>query len=91
MTYMLTRIDVGNYDEWKPQFDKDLPRAREAATGWRIFRSVDNPNEVFIEVEFDSSEDAASGRERLLASGVLDRFADKTGPTIVEEAESLRR
>jgi hypothetical protein len=91
MTYMLTRIDVGNYDEWKPQFDKDLPRAREAATGWRIFRNVDNPNEVFIEVEFDSSEDAATGRERLLASGVLDRFADKTGPTIVEEAESLRR
>jgi hypothetical protein len=91
MTYMLTRIGVGNYDEWKPQFDKDLPRAREAATGWRIFRSVDNPNEVFIEVEFDSSEDAATGRERLLASGVLDRFADKTGPTIVEEAESLRR
>ena len=91
MTYMLTRIDVGNYDEWKPQFDKDLPRAREAATGWRIFRNVDNPNEVFIEVEFDSSEDAATGRERLLASAVLDRFADKTGPTIVEEAESLRR
>ena len=91
MTYMLTRIDVGNYDEWKPQFDKDLPRAREAATGWRIFRSVDNPNEVFIEVEFDSSEDAATGRERLLASGVLDRFGDKTGPTVVEEAEAFSR
>jgi hypothetical protein len=91
MTYMLTRIDVGDYDQWKPQFDKDLPRAREAASSWRIFRNVANPNEVFIQVEFESAEDAAAGRERLLASGVLDRFADKTGPTIVEDAESFRR
>jgi hypothetical protein len=91
MTYILTRIDVGNYDEWKPQFDKDLPRAREAASGWRIFRNVDNPNEVFIQVEFASAEDAATGRERLLASRVLDRFADKTGPTVVEEAEAFSR
>jgi len=91
MTYILTRIDVGDYDAWKPMFDQDVPRARESANGWRIFRNVDNPNEVFIQVEFDSAEDAATGRERLLASGVLDRFSDKTGPTIVEEAETVRR
>ncbi len=91
MTYILTRIDVGDYDAWKPMFDQDVPHARESASGWRIFRNVDNPNEVFIQVEFDSAEDAATGRERLLASGVLDRFSDKTGPTIVEEAETVRR
>jgi hypothetical protein len=28
-------------------------------------------------------------RERLLKAGVLDRFADKSGPTVVEEAESV--
>ena len=91
MTYMLTRIDVGDYDAWKPMFDQDAPRARESARGWRIFRGVENPNEVFIQSEFSSPEDAATARERLLASGVLDRFDDKSGPTLVEEAEVASR
>jgi hypothetical protein len=86
---MLTRINVGDYDAWKPLFDQDVPRARESAKGYRVFRSVDDPGEVFILVEFASSDDAKVGRERLLASGVLDRFADKTGPTLVEVAEAV--
>jgi len=28
---------------------------------------------------------------RLLASGVLDRFADRHGPAVVEEAETVTR
>ena len=91
MTYILTRINVGDYDAWKAMFDKDEPGARESANGWRIFRSVENPNEVFIQVEFSSADEAAAARERLLASGVLDRFSDKAGPTVVEEAEVVSR
>ncbi len=91
MTYILTRIDVGDYDTWKTLFDQDVPGARESASGWRIFRSVENPSEVFIQVEFSSADDAAAARERLLASGVLDRFDDKAGPTVVEEAEVVSR
>jgi hypothetical protein len=91
MTYILTRINVGDYDEWKAMFDKDVPGARESASGWRIFRSVENPSEVFIQVEFSSADEAAAARERLLASGILDRFSDKTGPTVVEEAETVSR
>jgi hypothetical protein len=44
---------------------------------------------VFIVIEFPSAEDAEAGRERLLASGVLDRFPDKDLPKVVEEAESI--
>ena len=91
MAYMLTRIDVRDYEVWKPMFDQDKPRAREAARGWRIFRSVENPNEVFLQIEFASADDARTARERLLASGVLDRFDDKTGPSVVEEAETFSR
>ena len=91
MPYILTRIDVGDYETWKPMFDKDVPGARANASAWRIFRSVENPNELFIQIEFASVEDAAEGRERLLASGVLDRFSDKTGPSVVEEAEDFKR
>ena len=89
MAFFLTCINVGDYDAWKPMFDQDSPGARQAARGYRIFRNVDNPGEVFLLVEFSSSADAKAGRERLLASGVLDRFADKSGPTVVEEAEAV--
>lgn len=91
MTFILTRIHVGDYERWKPQFDQDRPRAREAAKGYRVFRNADDPNEVFILIEFDSAEDARTARERLLSSGVLDRFEDKSGPTIVEVADSVTR
>ena len=67
------------------------PGARRFATGYRLFRSSDDPNEVFIQVEFDSTEEAIAARERLLSSGVLDRFPDKAGPTVVEEVEAVRR
>ena len=39
MTFMLTRINVGDYDAWKPQFDTDAPGARQSAKGHRVFRS----------------------------------------------------
>jgi len=63
MPFMLTRIDVRDYDTWKTMF----------------------------QVEFASADEAREGRERLLASGVLDRFEDKSGPTLVEEAEAVTR
>jgi hypothetical protein len=91
MALILTRIEVGDYDAWKPMFDQDLPGARRSATGHRLFRNTQNPNEVFIQIEFDSTEDALVAQERLRSSGVLDRFEDKTGPTVVEEAEAMRR
>ena len=90
MAFMLTRINVGDYDAWKPQFNKDAPGTRQSAKGHRIFRSVDDPGEVVILVEFASPDAAKTGRERLLASGVLDRFPDKSEPTVVEEAEDIR-
>ncbi len=89
MAFFVTRIKVGDYDAWKPNFDADGPGARRSAKGHRIFRNVDDAGEVFILVEFASADDAKAGRERLLKSGILDRFADKSGPTVVEEAEAV--
>jgi hypothetical protein len=39
-------------------------------------------------VEFASAAEKA-GREKLLASGVLDRFEDKADPKVAEEAEQV--
>lgn len=84
--YVITRIQTGDYDTWRPLFDQDRPRAREKATRQRVFRSVDDPNHVFVFLEFGSVEDANEARDRLVASGVLDRFEDKHGPNVLQEA-----
>ncbi len=89
MAFILTRINVGDYERWKPMFDQDTPGARADAKGHRLLRNVEEPNEVFVIVEFASAEDARIGRERLLRSGVLDRFEDKSDPKVLEEAEQV--
>ncbi len=83
--FVITRIQVGDYDAWRPMFDQDRPQAREKAKVQRVFRKVDEPGHVFIFLEFDSVEDAQEAQERLVSSGVLDRFEDKHGPNVVEE------
>jgi hypothetical protein len=84
--FIVTRIHVGDYDAWRKLYDQDMPRAREKATVQRVFRSVDDPNHVFVLLEFPTVEDAEEARRRLVASGVLDRFEDKHGPNVVVEA-----
>ena len=84
--FIITRIQTGDYDTWRPMFDQDRPGAREKATVQRVLRNVDDPNHVFVYLEFDSLEDAQEARRRLLESGVLDRFEDKHGPNVLEEA-----
>lgn len=85
--FIITRIQVGDYDTWRPMFDQDRPQAREKAKVQRVFRGVDDPNHVFIYLEFASVEDAQEGRRRLVESGVLDRFEDKHGPNVVRDAD----
>jgi hypothetical protein len=85
--FIMTRIQVGDYDAWRPMFDQDRPRARERATTQRLFRDVDDPAHVFIMLEFESVDDAHESQRRLVASGVLDRFNDRYGPTVVVEAD----
>jgi len=84
---IITRIQVGDYDTWRALFDKDVPRAREKATAVRVFRTVDDPNHVFVYLDFASVADAQESRERLVASGVLERFADVHGPNVVVDAD----
>ena len=52
--FIITRIQTGDYDRWRPMFDQDRPRAREKAQVQRVLRSVDDPDEVFIYLEYES-------------------------------------
>lgn len=85
--FIITRIQVGDYDTWRGMFDQDRPNARQKATAVRVFRRVDDPGHVFILLEFASVEDAEESRRRLEQSGVLDRFEDRHGPNVLEEVD----
>jgi uncharacterized protein YbaA (DUF1428 family) len=84
--FIITRIQTGDYDRWRPMFDQDQPRTREKALVQRVLRSTDDANEVFIYLEYESLEDADEARDRLVSSGVLNRFDDKHGPNVLVDA-----
>jgi hypothetical protein len=84
--FIITRIQTGDYDRWRPMFDQDQPRAREKAVNQRVLQSTDDGNEVFIYLEYANLEDANEARDRLVSSGVLDRFDDTHGPNVLVDA-----
>jgi hypothetical protein len=84
MAFILAVFEVPDYDAWKQMFDSDPAGRKGSATRHRVFRGVDNPNEVFVSVEFPSVEVATSFRERLLASGAMDNVTIEKEPTAAE-------
>jgi hypothetical protein len=91
MAFMLLTLQTEDYDAWKQMFDSDPAGRKQTAKGHILSRNADDPNEVFIRVEFDSVTDAKTFRERLLASGALDnpQVKVKMGPTVIEPAEQV--
>ena len=73
-TFIITRIHVGDYERWRPMFDQDQPRAREKATEQRVFRGVDDPNQVAVSEEGTSGRDDPGGKRE--ATHDLDAIAD---------------
>lgn len=79
MTYMLCRNRVKDYERWKSVFDSHLEAHRE--TGLRLlnlWRSMDEPNNVFFLFEVASLEkaqkfiSASEAAEAGEISGVID-------------------
>jgi hypothetical protein len=89
MAFMLMNFALDNYEEWKAVFDSDPIGRKAVAKGHRILRAVDDPTNVFLAVEYPSVDDAKAFRDRLLASGVLDSYPLRGGPTVVETAEEI--
>jgi hypothetical protein len=89
MAWMLMSFELNDYDEWKQLFDSDPVGRKAVAKGHRILRAADNPNEIFLAVEYPTVDDANTFRGKLLESGVLERFGTKTGPTVVDVAEEV--
>jgi hypothetical protein len=87
VAFIVGEFEVGDYDAWKQRFDSDPAGRKQSAKGHVVSRSVDNPNDVFVRVEFDSVDEAKAFRERLLASQALDGMTVKIPPTVIEVAD----
>jgi hypothetical protein len=77
----------GDFDAFKQQFDSDPLGRTQVAKGHTMMRGVDNPNEIFVRIEFASAEEAKAFREKVLSSTVLQNVTVKVPPTVVELAD----
>ena len=83
----LIGVFEGDFDAFKEQFDSDVLGRKQAAKGHTMLRGVDNPNEIFLRVEFGSAEEARSFRDKVRGSDVLRNVAVKVPPTVTEMAD----
>jgi hypothetical protein len=52
-----------------------------------LLRGVENPNEIFVRIEFDSAEEAKAFADKVRSSDVLQNVTVKVPPTAVELAD----
>ena len=65
MAILRIEHQVPNFEGWKKAFDSDpVGRERSGVRRYHILRSVDDPNYVLIDLEFDTTSEA----EALLAA-----------------------
>ncbi len=77
----------GDFDAFKRKFDEDPLGRKDVAKGHTLLRGVENPNEVFVRIEFDTAEQARSFAEKVRGSNVLQDMTLKVPPTVTELAD----
>ena len=94
MVHVLIRHKVADYYRWKEAFDAHLAtRKRAGETGFRLFHNLDDPREVFLLLDWSSSEEA----RRFMSSDDLRNAMQKAGvvgtPDIqyLEDARTVHR
>jgi hypothetical protein len=82
---------VPSYEGWKAAFDSDpVGRERSGVRRYQILRSLDDPNYVMIDLEFDtkSEADALLAAMREVWSRVQGSIMSNPQAYIVEQVES---
>ena len=79
MPFLLVRHKVRDYNNWKERFDNDEPnRWASGSKGGFIFRGADDPSQVVVVLEWESSKAAREFahseelRKKMKREGVLD-------------------
>jgi hypothetical protein len=83
----LVGVLEGDFDAFKAQFDSDPLDRKQVAKGHTMLRGVDNPNEIYVRIEFDSADDARAYRDKVRNSDVLQNVTVKVPPTVAEMAD----
>jgi hypothetical protein len=83
----LVGVFEGDFDAWNRQFQSDPLGRNQAAKGHTLLRGVENPNQIFVRIEFDSVEEAKAFGERVRGSNVLDNVNVTVPPTVAELAD----
>lgn len=84
---------VPDYDGWKKAFDSDpLKRQQSGVMSYRIYREMENQNQVIIELEFDSLDKAKAMYQALkqLWGRVQGTVMNSPQSRILEITETLR-
>jgi heme-degrading monooxygenase HmoA len=77
----------GDFDAFKQRFEADPLGRKQVAKGHTLLRSVDNPNQFFVRVDFDSADDAKEFAEKVRGSDVMEGFELRLPPTVAEVAD----
>lgn len=83
---------VPDFNSWKKTFDSDpLNRKQSGVRSYRIFRTIDNPNYIIIELEFDNLPEAEKMHESLkhLWPRVEGKIMMNPQSRIIETIESI--
>ncbi len=86
MAHLLVHHKVEDYNKWKPLFDEHSSfRSQNGSKGGRVFRSANNPNEIFILFEWDNVANA----QKFAQSDNLKEIMKKAGVVGMPEAYFL--
>lgn len=84
MPAFIVGVFQGDVDTWKERFLSDPLGRKDVAVGHTLLRSVENPDEVFVRIEFDDIEKAKQFAQRVRSSNVLEGLTVKVPPTAAE-------
>jgi hypothetical protein len=84
LTAFIVGVFEGDVDAWSERFMADPLGRKQVAKGHTILRAADNPNQVFVRVEFDDIEDAKAFAQKVRDSNVLEGLSVTVPPTAAE-------
>jgi hypothetical protein len=84
MTAFIVGVFEGDVDTWKERFLSDPLGRKQVAKGHTLLRSADNPNQVFVRLEFADIEGAKAFAEKVRGSDVLGGLTQIVPPTAAE-------
>jgi heme-degrading monooxygenase HmoA len=89
MPYVMSRIDVPNVDEWTRAIETLLADGGAAWRRHRIYRSLEEPEQLVIALEVDSYEDAVALRAELPETRPFAEVRFAGEPRIVDELQGI--